>query len=77
MKLTGFNFVRRSRIFFDGVSLPWRWVSPTELEVTIGADLLKRPGRYEIEIQNPQPVSLPDWGNGISNKAHFMVDFRY
>ncbi|HMI95550.1 MAG TPA: amidohydrolase family protein [Micropepsaceae bacterium] len=77
MKLTGFNFVRRSRVFFDGLSVPWRWVSPTELEVTIGADLLKRPGRYDIEIQNPQPVNLPDWGNGTSNKAHFMVDFRY
>jgi imidazolonepropionase-like amidohydrolase len=77
MKLTGFNFVRRSRIFFDGLSVPWRWVSPTELEVTISADLLKRPGRYDIEIQNPLPVNLPDWGNGTSNKAHFMVDFRY
>ena len=76
MKLTGFNFVRRSRVFFDGVSAPWKWVSPTELEVTIGADLLKRPGRFEIVVQNPAPVALPDWGNGASNKAHFMVDFR-
>jgi imidazolonepropionase-like amidohydrolase len=77
LKLTGFNFVRGTRVLFDGVSLPWKFVSPTELEVTIGADLLKRPGRFDIVVNNPQPVALPDWGNGTSNKAHFMVDFRY
>jgi imidazolonepropionase-like amidohydrolase len=77
MKLTGFNFVRRSRVFFDGMSVPWKWVTPTELEVSIGADLLKRPGRYDIVVQNPEPLSEPNWGNGTSNKAHFMVDFRY
>jgi len=77
MKLSGFNFVRRTRVFFDGVSVPWRFVSPTELEVTINADLLKRPGRYDIVVNNPEPMALPDWGNGTSNKAHFMVDYRY
>ena len=77
MKLTGFNFVRRSRVFFDGVPVPYKWVSPTELEVTLNADLLKRPGRYDIYIQNPEPMSEPNWGNGSSNKAHFMVDYRY
>ena len=41
-KLTGFNFVRRSRVTLDGVSVPWKWVSPDGIEVTIGADLLKR-----------------------------------
>jgi imidazolonepropionase-like amidohydrolase len=77
MKLTGLNFVRRSRVFFDGISVPWKFVSPTELEVTISSDLLKRPGRYDIVVVNPQPVALSDWGNGTSNKAHFMVDFKY
>ena len=77
LKLTGFNFVRRSRVFFDGVSVPWKFVSPTELDVTLNADLLKRPGRYDIVVQNPAPLSLPDFGNGTSNKAHFMVDYRY
>jgi len=77
LKLTGYNFVRRTRVLFDGISVPWRFVGPTELEVTLGPDLLKRPGRFEIVVNNPEPVSLPDWGNGISNKAHFMVDFRY
>jgi hypothetical protein len=27
-------------------------------------------------VVNPQPVALSDWGNGTSNRAHFMVDFR-
>ena len=77
LKLTGFNFVRGSRVLFDGMSVPWRFVGPTELDVTLSADLLKRPGRYEIVVVNPQPMALPDWGNGTSNKAHFVVDFRY
>ena len=59
------------------VSVPWKWVNPTELEMTISADLLKRPGRYDIVVKNPEPMALPDWGNGTSNKAHFMVDYRY
>jgi hypothetical protein len=45
--------------------------------VMLSADLLKRPGRYDIVVVNPQPMALPDWGNGTSNKAHFLVDFRY
>ena len=77
LKLTGFNFVRRSRVFFDGISVPWKFVSPTELEVTLNADLLKRPGRYDIVVNNPEPMNTPEWGNGTSNKAHFMVDFKY
>jgi hypothetical protein len=77
LKLTGFNFVRRTRVTFDGVSVPWRFVSPTELEVSVNADLLKRPGRFEILVQNPLPVSQPNWGNGASNTAHFIVDYRY
>ena len=77
LKLTGFNFVRSTRVFFDGQSVPWKFVSPTELEVTLNADLLKRPGRYDIVVKNPEPMAQPNWGNGTSNAAHFMVDFRY
>ena len=69
--------MRGSRVLFDGVSVPWRFVGPTELDVMLSADLLKRPGRYDIVVVNPQPMALPDWGNGTSNKAHFLVDFRY
>jgi hypothetical protein len=76
MRLTGFNFVQGSRVYFDGVSVPWRWVSPTELELTIDENLLARVGRFDIVIRNPAPLELPIWGDGTSNKAHFIVKFR-
>lgn len=77
MRLTGFNFVRGSRVYFDGVSVPWEWISPTELELTIDENLLGRAGRFDIEVRNPAPLALPVWGDGTSNTAHFIVDFRY
>ena len=76
MQLTGFNFVEGSRVHFDGVSVPWRWVSPTELEVTIDANLLARVGRFEVVVRNPVPLELPIWGDGTSNKAYFIVRYR-
>ncbi len=75
--LTGFNFVRRSRVYFDGVSVPWRWISPTEMELTIEENLLSRVGRFEIVIVNAPPLLAPEWGDGTSNKAHFLVNLRY
>ncbi len=77
MRLNGFNFVQGSRVYFDGVSVPWEWISPTELEVTIDENLLGRAGRFDIVVRNPAPLELPIWGNGTSNTAHFIVDFRY
>jgi imidazolonepropionase-like amidohydrolase len=76
MRLIGFNFVEGSRVYFDGVSIPWRWVSPTELEVTIDANLLARVGRFDVVVRNPAPLELPIWGDGTSNKAHFIVRYR-
>ena len=72
LKLTGFNFVRRSRVFFDGVSVPWKFVSPTELEVMLSADLLKRPGRYDIVVNNPEPVATAP-AAGKTDKAPIIV----
>jgi hypothetical protein len=77
VKLTGFNFVARTRVYFDGVSVPWKWISATELEVILDDYLLRRPGRFDLVVKNPQPVALPHWGDGTSNKAHFLIDFRY
>jgi hypothetical protein len=28
-------------------------------------------------IKNPAPVATPDWGNGTSNTAHLLVNFKY
>lgn len=77
IRLTGFNFVQGSRVYFDGVSVPWTWVRPTELHVVIDENLLHRAGRFDIQVVNPQPMALPEWGDGISNTAHFIVNFKY
>ena len=78
--LKGFNFVRRSQVLFRGESVPYKVVSPTELQVTIGADLLKEPGWWDLVVKNPWPYN-PDtgkaWGDGTSNKAHLIVNYKY
>ncbi len=78
--LKGFNFVRRSQVLFKGQSVPYKVVSPTELEVTVRADLLKEAGWHDLVVKNPWPYN-PDtgiaWGDGTSNKAHLIVNYRY
>lgn len=76
--LTGFNFVRKSRVYYNGTPVPYRALSPTQLEVTIDASLLRQPGWTDIVVVNPEPLN-PElgypWGNGTSNKAHLVVRF--
>jgi Amidohydrolase family/IPT/TIG domain len=78
--LKGFNFVRRSQVLFKGQSVPYKVVSPTELQVTIDPNLLKEAGWYDLVVKNPWPYN-PDtgqaWGDGNSNKAHLIVNYRY
>jgi hypothetical protein len=75
--LKGFNFVRRSRVYFDGQPVPYRRVSATELQLTLDENLLKRAGRFDIVVTNPEPLNNPQWGNGASNKAHLLVPFAF
>ena len=75
--LKGFNFVRRSRVYFDGQPVPYRRVSATELQVTLDENLLKRAGRFDIVVRNPGPLDNSQWGNGESNKAHLLVTFAF
>ena len=77
LQLKGGNFVARSRVLFDGVSVPYRAVSPTELAVTLDSNMLARAGRFEILVVSPDPQTAPQWSNGTSNKAHFIVDYKY
>ncbi len=77
LTLTGFNFVRRTRVYFDGISVPYRRVSATELQATLDENLLRRAGRFDIVVKNPGPVASPEWGDGASNTAHLIVNFRY
>ena len=76
--LTGFNFVRRSQVFFKGVPVPYRAVSGSELAVTIDSSLLQEAGLHEIVVENPWPLHPEigaEWGNGTSNAAHLIVSF--
>ena len=75
--LKGFNFVGKSRVYVDGVSVPYSVVSPTELRVTLDANLLKRAGRFDVQIVNPEPLENSQWGTGASNKAHLLVTFPF
>jgi hypothetical protein len=74
--LKGFNFVRRTRVFFEGRAVPFKRVSPTELQVTIDETFLRAPGKFDIVVKNPAPLATPEWGNGTSNVAHLLVNYR-
>ena len=77
LHLKGMNFVRRSLVYFDGISVPYTRVSPTQLDVTLDANMLARAGRFTVEVKNPLPVADDVWGDdGVSNPAHFMVSFK-
>jgi imidazolonepropionase-like amidohydrolase len=81
IKLTGFNFVRRSAVYFKGRPVPFRAVSPTELQLTLDADALSEAGRFDLVVKNPEPVDSffvrGMWGNGTSNVAHLIVNYKY
>jgi hypothetical protein len=73
----GFNFVRKSAVYFNGRSVPYKAATGTELQVTLDADLLRTPGRFELFVKNPEPIGTDSlWGNGTSNKAHLVVNYR-
>jgi Amidohydrolase family len=75
--LKGFNFVRKSTVYFNGRSVPYKAATATELQVTLDADLLRTPGRFDLFVKNPEPIATdPLWGNGASNKAHLIVNYR-
>ncbi len=79
--LTGFNFVRRSAVYFKGRAVPFRAVSATELQVTLDAETLREAGRFDLVVKNPEPLDpfyvRSMWGNGTSNIAHLIVNFKY
>ena len=79
LTLTGFNFVRKSRVYFNGTSVPYTTTSPTQLEVTLDSSLLHKAGWADLVVVNPEPLN-PElgypWGNGTSNKAHLIIKYR-
>jgi len=77
LTIKGFGFVRRMQVFFNGRSVPFKAVSPTELQVKLDESLLRTPGKFDLVVKNPGPVATPDWGSGTSNTAHLLVNFKY
>ena len=79
LTIKGANFVRRSQVYFDNNPVPSRWISPTELQVTLDENLLRRVGRFDIYVRTPGPLINPIWHarDGVSNMAHFLVNFKY
>ena len=78
--LKGFNFVRKSQVLFKGTPVPFKVVSPGELQVTIDASLLKEAGWFDLVVKNPWPLNRDTgqpWGDGTSNKAHLIIKYRY
>jgi predicted amidohydrolase len=81
VKITGFNFVRKSSVHFNGKPVPFRAVSSRELQVTLDAEALRQAGRFDLVVKNPQPVDpffvRSMWGTGTSNIAHLIVNYKY
>jgi hypothetical protein len=78
LTIKGFNFFRRSQVYLDGVPVPSERVSATELRVIIDESLLRKAGRFGLVVKNTGPLRDNEgWGDGTSNKAHLLVDFKY
>jgi Amidohydrolase family/IPT/TIG domain len=78
--LTGFNFVRRSTVYFKGTPAPFHIVSPTEIQVMLDPVALREAGRFDLVVRNPEPLDpfylRSMWGSGTSNVAHLIVKFK-
>ena len=77
LTVKGFGFVRRMQVYFNGRSVPYKAVSPEEVDVTLDEALLRTPGKFDIQIKNPPPIDTPYMGDGSSNLAHLLVNFKY
>jgi hypothetical protein len=77
----GINFVRKSTVRFKGKAVPTQVVSPTELRFTLDAEIQRTPGRFEFTVVNPAPIApvftKGMWGNGTSNVARLIINYRY
>jgi predicted amidohydrolase len=78
--LKGFNFVKRSAVYFKGRPVPFHAVSATQIDVTLDADALREAGRFDVVVKNSEPLDpfyvRSNWGNGTSNVAHLIVNYK-
>ncbi len=77
MTIRGVHFTTETVAYFNGKRLKTQVESETELKVNIDASLVSEVGTYPIVVRNPEPMQRPEWGEGTSNKAHLLVNYRY
>ena len=77
MTIKGVNFTIKSVVYANDEPIPSRFVSDTELQATLDKELLSRAATLALTVKNPQPIQRPEWGNGTSNQALILVDYRY
>ena len=77
LTIQGVNFTRESVVYFGERPVPARLISDTELEAVIDTALIAKVGTYPVTVRNPGPLQRPEWGDGTSNKAHLLVNYRY
>jgi hypothetical protein len=72
--------VGRSVVYFNGVAVPYKAVSPTEPQLILDADLVKTPGRHTITVKNPEPYNrvadVSPWGTGVSIQAYVLLRYK-
>jgi IPT/TIG domain len=74
--LTGFNFVRSSRVYLDNQPLPTKVISRTELQATVDATILAKAAKYALTVKNPAPIAPFEWGD-TSNQANLLVPYKF
>ena len=80
LTIKGFFFDEKCLVYFDNKIVPFTLVSPTEMHVTLDESLLRRAGVFDVFIKQPGPlINQQSWHarDGLSNKARFLVDFKY
>ncbi len=55
LTLAGAAFDPTAQVILDGLPLDTQWRSPAQLEATVPAAYLQRPGRYHLTVANPGP----------------------
>lgn len=76
IEITGFNFVKRSAVYVDGLRVPAEVVSHDKVRARLDQNLLSRAGKMKIVVRNPKPVDDLDWGD-TSNTGYLLVPFSF
>jgi hypothetical protein len=70
LRVTGRGFTPASVTRLDGHVVDTRWVSATELAVTLTAQQTTRAGTFLLTVETPKP------GGGVSHPIEFLVVFK-